>query len=176
MKGIQTGLSIDPANIFQALNRAKVQYLVVGGIAAISHGVPRTTLDVDLAVRLEVGNLRRFARVMKRLGFEPRVPADVTQLADPRTRRKWTQQKAMKVFSFIERQPPFRVVDVMVKPLRNFTQLYRERAEVMYRGVRLPLIPIRGLIKMKTGTGRPRDQEDIEYLRFADSVGTYEAR
>ncbi len=81
----------------------------------------------------------------------------------------------MNVFSFIERQPPFRVVDVMVNPLKNFAQLYRERAEVTHRGVKLPLVPMRELIRMKTGTGRLRDQEDIDYLRFADSVGTYEA-
>ena len=173
MKGVKTGVSIDPADIFRALNRAKVQYLVVGGIAAIYHGVPRTTLDVDIAVRLEVRNLKRFAGTMKRLGFEPRVPADVTRLANPSTRREWTRRKAMKVFSFIERRPPFRVVDVMVKPLERFAQLYRRRVEVIHRGVRLPLIPLDRLIKMKTGTGRLRDQEDVEYLRFADAVGTY---
>lgn len=82
----------------------------------------------------------------------------------------------MKVFSFIERQPPFRVVDVMVKPLRRFMQLYRRRAEVVHRGVKLPLIPVDQLIKMKTGTGRLRDREDVEYLRFADTVGTSRVR
>ena len=162
--------SIEPTDIFRALNLAKVRYLVVGGVAAIYHGVPRTTLDVDLAVRLEEGNLRRLAAAMKRIDFSTKVPADVTDLADSRKRRAWTQRKGMKVFSYIERKPPFRLVDVMVRPLQKFGRLYRQRAVVNYQGVSVPLIPVADLIRMKTGTGRLRDQEDVEYLRFAHRV------
>lgn len=157
----------DPTDIFQALNAARVQYMVVGGVAAIGYGTPRHTFDVDVAVRLEVANLQRFKRAMTRLGFVTRVPADVMALAEPRQRRVWTQCKGMKVFSYLERRPPFRVVDVMVKPFRDFTRLYRRRVTVRYGGARIPLVPITTLIRMKTGTGRLQDQEDVAYLRGA---------
>ncbi len=155
----------DPSDIFVALNRGGVQYLAIGGIAAIAHGVPRTTFDVDLAVRLETANLERLAAVMRRLEFEPRVPANVVRLADPKTRQMWTRQKMMKVFSFIERQAPFRVVDVMVRPLPRFEQLYSRRLQVRYGRVNVPVVPVEELIRMKSGTGRLRDQEDVEFLR-----------
>ena len=159
-------LPTEPTDIFAALNRARVRYLVVGGIAAIAHGVPRATFDVDVAVELETANLRRLAEAMRCLGFDPRVPADVAQLADPRIRRAWTRDKAMKVFSFIERTPPFRVVDVMVRPLAHFDELHRRRFKVVYRGIPMPILPLPALIRMKRAAGRPEDRQDVQWLQM----------
>ena len=44
-----TSAVFDPTDIFAALNRVKVKYLVVGGIAVVFYGVRRTTGDVDLS-------------------------------------------------------------------------------------------------------------------------------
>ena len=156
----------DPKDIFAALNQGRVRYLVVGGIAAVFYGVPRTTFDADIAVELEVKNLGRLDRVMKSLGFLPRVPAQVTGLADPATRSLWTRQKAMKVFSYMENRKPFRVLDVMVRPLTGFDRLYRGRTTVKYAGVAVPLIPVASLIKMKRKAGRVEDLRDVAFLEF----------
>ena len=40
-------------NLFKALEKHKVQYLLVGGLAMNLHGVPRTTMDVDLVLALD---------------------------------------------------------------------------------------------------------------------------
>ena len=156
----------DPKDIFAGLNRARVRYLVVGGIAAIFYGVPRTTFDADIAVELEVDNLERLDRVMKGLGFSPRVPTPVTGLADPATRSLWTRRKAMKVFSYIENRKPFRVLDIMVRPLTGFDRLYRARSTVRYEGVAVPLLPLAALIRMKRQAGRVEDLRDVEFLEF----------
>lgn len=155
---------LDPTDIFQALNKARVKYLVVGGVAAIFHGVLRTTFDLDLAVKLEVDNLHRLERAMRAIGFSTRVPVSVTGLADPSMRRTWVRQKGMKVFSFIEDSKPFRVVDVMVRPLKDFERRYQQRLRVAYQGLKVPVIPINALIQMKREAGRVQDREDVAYL------------
>lgn len=149
-----------------ALNRAPVRYLVVGGVAAIFHGVPRTTFDTDLAVDLDFENLKAFERVMNRLGFSAKAPVSITGLADPHLRRQWTQQKNMKVFSFAENRKPFRLVDVLVRPLKDFERLYRQRRVVQHQGVRVPLIPLSALMAMKRSAGRIQDLQDVEYLEL----------
>lgn len=159
-----------PLDILQGLNRARVKYLVIGGVAAIYHGVPRATFDLDLSVWLAPDNLKRLGAAMETMGFAPKAPAAVLGLASVRTRREWTRRKGMNVFAFEELKPPFRLVDVMVRPLRNFHHVYRRRVEVRDQGVTIPLMPIPQLIQTKTGTGRLKDQEDIEYLRFIQSV------
>ena len=60
--------------VFSALNKAKVRYLVVGGIAVNLYGIERATADIDLVVDLEGNNLNRFIAVMKELNFKPKIP------------------------------------------------------------------------------------------------------
>ena len=43
-------------NICELLNRHKVEYLVIGGIAVIAHGYPRSTGDVDFWYRPTIEN------------------------------------------------------------------------------------------------------------------------
>lgn len=43
------------------LNRAGIEYLVTGGLAAVAYGHPRLTLDVDLVIRLAPPALPTFA-------------------------------------------------------------------------------------------------------------------
>lgn len=83
---------------------------------------------------------------MDRMSFVPKAPVPVMGLANPFTRREWTQRKGMKVYAFEELKRPFRL------------------------GVTIPLMPIPELIRTKTGTGRQKDKEDIESLRFIQSV------
>ena len=159
-----------PLDILQALNRAEVKYLVIGGVAALYHGVPRATFDLDLSVWFATDNLKRVGAVMKAMSFAPKAPVDVTGLASGRIRREWTQRKGMKVFAFEELKPPFRLVDIMVKPLANFHEVYKRRIKVHDQGVTVPLMPIPELIRTKMRTGRAKDQDDIQYLRFIQSV------
>ncbi len=43
------------------LNRAGIEYMVTGGLAAVVYGHPRLTLDVDLVIRLTPPGARLFA-------------------------------------------------------------------------------------------------------------------
>ena len=157
--------NFDPTDIFAALNRARVRYLVVGGVAAVLYGVHRTTWDVDVSVQLTVANLKRLEHAFRRLGFERRVPAPITGLADPQTRRHWIVHKGMRVYSYIERAMPQRTVDVMVEPLSNFDELYRRRTIKRSGHVVIPLVPVETLLAMKRRAARPQDMLDVQDLR-----------
>jgi hypothetical protein len=143
----------------------RVRYLVVGGIAVILHGVNRFTWDVDLAVELTTDNLDRLTKALARIGFVPRVPAPVQGLADPATRKLWAEQKQMKVYPFVERRSPPRMIDVMVNPLPKFETIYRRRVVVHPHGVSVPLVPVDVLVKMKRKAGRPEDRLDVQALK-----------
>ena len=67
-------------SLFSALNKAKVRYLVVGGIAVNLYGIERATADIDLVVDLEENNLNRFIAVMKEKVGRPQDIADVFYL------------------------------------------------------------------------------------------------
>lgn len=50
--------------IFEKLNESHVDYIVVGGVALVLHGVVRLTADLDLMVYLESNNLSNFVNIM----------------------------------------------------------------------------------------------------------------
>ncbi len=85
--------------VFDALNRAGVRYLVVGGVAVVLHGHLRTTHDLDLVLELGAKNVREALRVFAALGFAPRAPVPLESFADPESRARWIREKSLVVFS-----------------------------------------------------------------------------
>lgn len=55
--------------VIEAFNKAKVEYLVVGGFAVNFHGYNRTTGDLDLWISNSPGNLEELNNAIDALGF-----------------------------------------------------------------------------------------------------------
>jgi hypothetical protein len=53
--------------ILELLNNHEVEYIVVGGVAAVIRGAPVTTFDLDAVVRLSDENAERLSRALKEL-------------------------------------------------------------------------------------------------------------
>ena len=53
--------------ILEVLNHHQVEYIVVGGVAAVIHGAPATTFDLDTLVRLNQANAERLAGALSQL-------------------------------------------------------------------------------------------------------------
>jgi hypothetical protein len=47
-------------HVIAVLERLEIPYMVVGGFAAITYGVPRSTVDVDIVVDMRAEHIRRF--------------------------------------------------------------------------------------------------------------------
>ena len=52
-------MELDLARLFAVLDRHKVAYVLIGGIAAVYHGSPFPTEDVDIAPQTDRANLAR---------------------------------------------------------------------------------------------------------------------
>ncbi len=150
--------------LFDALNRAHVRYVVVGGFATILHGHARLTADIDLVIDLSPAEARKALETLKRLGFRPRIPVDPLLFADPQIRRQWIEERGMRVFSLRDPANPMREVDLFVEHPIDFDELW-SRSEVIqltHTVVRIASIP--DLIALKRLAGRPQDLADIEAL------------
>ncbi len=53
--------------ILELLNNHEVEYIVVGGVAAVIQGAPVTTFDLDALVRLSDDNAERLSRALEDL-------------------------------------------------------------------------------------------------------------
>jgi hypothetical protein len=65
----QSVLTMTPSfrEILQVLNKYEVDYIVVGGVAAVIHGAPITTFDLDTLVRVNTVNAGRLLQALTAL-------------------------------------------------------------------------------------------------------------
>jgi len=68
--------------VFEALNRAHVRYVVVGGLATVLHGHARLTADIDLVIDLSPPEATKTLEALVDLGFRPRAPVDPLAFAE----------------------------------------------------------------------------------------------
>ena len=66
----------DPVRICQILNEERVEYVVVGGFAAVIHGSSLPTQDIDVLPARSMDNLDRLARALKRMKAQIRTAGD----------------------------------------------------------------------------------------------------
>jgi hypothetical protein len=56
-------------DVFASFQKQKVRYVIIGGIAAILHGVPRVTFDLDILIEASSENAQRLLDALKEAGF-----------------------------------------------------------------------------------------------------------
>ncbi|MEJ2745794.1 MAG: hypothetical protein P8123_08945 [bacterium] len=151
-------------SVFRKLNECQVRYVVAGGVAIVLHGVVRLTADLDIIVDFEQENIDRFARAMGDLGYRPKVPVKAEELGDPAKRENWVEQKGMQVFSFFHPQKQLELIDVFVKEIIPFAELYAEKSVVKAGDVSVPIVSIKHLKMLKEMAGRPQDLADVQSL------------
>lgn len=156
--------------LFRALQKHEVEYLVVGGIAINLHGVERATMDVDLVLAMDAGNLKRFLRVATELELKPSLPVKIESLCDAAQLDAWAREKNMVAFNLRPASKTAPTVDIIVQPRVSFATMYRNRVEKDSGGVRFKVASIDDLIVLKTGTGRNKDASDIVALNKVKQI------
>ena len=152
-------------SIVRALNDARVDYLVVGGLAVNLHGFVRLTRDVDLVIRLTPENAAKGLRALLNIGYQMQIPEKPEAFADAVTRERWRQEKNMivlKLWSDAHRRTP---VDIFVyEPFSFEVELSRATRVEFAPGLLVPVVALNTLLEMKRVAGRPQDLTDIKEL------------
>lgn len=161
--------SFRPARLLRELAEGGVDFVVIGGFAAITHGGVRLTNDLDIAYSGEPDNLERLGRVLVELDARLRgVPDDVPFVPDARTLRD------VRVLTL---QTAHGLVDVLAEPAGapDYARL-REAAQVVdLDGVEVRVAALDHLLAMKRAAGRPKDLADIAELQALRHLAEQEA-
>ena len=155
--------------IIKALNTAKVQYLIVGGLAVGAHGYDRLTVDVDLVIGMQPKNITRGLHALLAAGWKMSIPVTVEDFADPKLRESWRKEKDMIVLKLWSDVHPRTPVDVFVyEPFDFKKELSRAKWERVAGKIRAPIICYKTLLAMKRSAGRDKDLLDIKALKKLD--------
>jgi hypothetical protein len=143
------------------LTEAKVDFVIVGGVAVVLQASPRFTRDLDICYATTPENLERLGEVLLAIGAMLRgVEEDVPFVPDARTLRR------AQMLTLTTREGD---LDLLVDPLGSpdYAAL-RTRADRMdLEGVTVAVASVEDLIAMKRAAGRPQDLVDLESLEMA---------
>lgn len=150
--------------VFRALNKAQINYLVCGGAAVVMLGFSRLTIDLDLIVGLEKDNLGKLYDVLMKLGYKTSAPIKRGDFIDRKKLKRLEKDKNMKVVSFYNLEDPFKVIDIGVN-LPKIEQILKNKKNIQVDDLPIPVILIDDLIKMKEDLARPKDIIDAQNLK-----------
>ena len=147
-----------PSRILRELAAGGVEFVVIGGYAAIAHGSPRLTNDLDVSYSPETANLEALGRVL--LGLDARlrgVADDVPFVPDAASLRQ------VELLTLDTRHGP---LDLLAAPGGGpgWAALRRDAIEVDLDGVTVPVASLDHLRAMKRAAGRPQDLLDLTEL------------
>ncbi len=152
-------------DIIKLLAEKEIDFVLVGGLAVALQGYQRVTMDVDVVLAMDAGNLERFIAAARGAGLRPTISVPIESLARPELIEQWHREKGMLAFSLRGAEAQATVLDVLVKPVVPYAHLRRDALAVEMGTARVPVASIPHLIAMKTGTGRGKDQIDIDELQ-----------
>jgi predicted nucleotidyltransferase len=159
-------MELDFQSIFKELNKQKIDYLVVGGLAVNLYGVPRMTYDIDIMILLEAKNISKLTTQLTNWGYRPKVPINPMELADETKRNSWVQDKGMKAVNFYSDKLPIGEIDIVFDSPISYSELKSRVVMIEIGGAKIPTVSIHDLIKLKQESGRKQDIVDVEYLKM----------
>lgn len=155
-------------DLLSGLHQARARYAIAGGFAAVLHGVPRMTFDIDLVVDPSEENLRVLVQVLRTEGYRPRLPVALDALVDAETRRSWVEERNLIAFSLFHPERPMEEVDVLLVVPIPWTEIASSTVTRELEGVPAVVVGRATLRTMKLATGRAKDEADAELLSDED--------
>ncbi len=135
--------------VFASFHSHDVKYVVIGGIAAVLHGVPRATFDLDVLIEASMENVGRLLAALREAGFGTAAlttPEDVL---------------AHEITVFKDRVR----LDVLTRtPGITFVDAWSRRQTLSFGGQEFYILSVADLIAAKRAAGRPQDNEDVRVL------------
>ena len=85
--------------VFRFFNKAKVDYVVLGGVAAVLYGVHRTMMDLDILIEMTSSNIDKFWNILHKMGYRPKVAVTIEDFKKEENRKFWQKAKNMPFFA-----------------------------------------------------------------------------
>jgi hypothetical protein len=148
----------DPFPLLATLRRHDVEFIVIGIVAALAHGYPMTTRDLDVTPSREHGNVERLAGALRVLHAKLRTPGELVDFPI-----EASYIAAVDSWTLVTSHGE---LDILFAPegTQGYDDLRRDAVEVTL-GVPVFVASLRDVIRMKEASKRPKDIAQLPALR-----------
>lgn len=155
----------DFPELVRRLNARGVDYVVIGGMAAIVYGSPRLTQDLDICYATDAVNLQALGEVLVALDARLKgISEDVPFVADAAT---------LRGMSILTLTTNWGEVDLLAAPpgAPPYAALRRRASRANLGDTTVLVAALDDLLAMKRTAGRAKDLADVEELEAIRRLG-----
>jgi hypothetical protein len=147
----------DLSALLEALTKADIEFIVVGGLAAVAQGAPITTMDMDIVHRQSNDNIEKLLALLKKVDAIHRRPDD--KILEPQKQDLSGRGHAL----FTTRFGPLDVLAV-IEEGRGYEDLLPDTIEIKFRGHKVRMLSLKTLVELKKCSRDPRDHQRLPIL------------
>ncbi|MBN1362342.1 MAG: nucleotidyltransferase [Sedimentisphaerales bacterium] len=140
---------MDVEGLLRSLKEHKVRFVVIGATAFPVHGYSRATLDTDIFIEPTARNAERARNALRAFGYDM---TDVT-IDDLLTKKVLIRQYLVEsdIHPFVKGA--------------SFERVWANKVKSKFGQTFVWFASLDDLIQMKQAAGRPKDREDLKFLR-----------
>lgn len=150
--------SLDFLAIFRTLVQYRVDFIIVGGVSAVLHGVPITTFDLDLVHSRSSDNIGRLLSALQDLDAFYRGPGDRRLAPDSAALSSPGHQLLMTRFG------PLDLLGTIGTD-HGYEDLIERTTELSVGGLHLRVLNLETLIEIKEEVGHEKDKAVVPILK-----------
>ncbi len=147
----------DLSALLEGLVKADVEFILVGGLAAVVQGAPVTTMDVDIVHKRSSENIAKLFPFLKSIAAIYRRPDD--RVIEP----KKEDFSGMGHVLTTTRLGPLDVLAV-IEEGKTYEDLLEHTVEIEFRGHTIRVLDLKMMIQLKKNSKNPKDKQRIPVL------------
>lgn len=150
-----------PAEILAVLDRHEVEYVLIGGLAAILYGAPHLTTDADIVPAVGRSNLDRLSAALTELGARIRVKGEPEGIPFGHDGESLGRVQIWNLVTTLGD------LDITFTPngTQGYDDLRRDRRWVLVGDIQVPVASLADVIRSKEAADRERDRAILPVLR-----------
>ncbi len=149
---------LDLEKLIENLDKSNIKYILIGGMAAIAHGAPVFTFDLDIVHERSDDNLEKIKDLLISLDAYQRRPDDLKLKPDFDALRGTGHMLLSTQFG------PMDILGAIEKGL-GYDELIDNVIEIEFHGFKIHVLDLETLIELKKESTRPEDQHRLNILK-----------
>lgn len=141
----------------ESFSQQNIPYVIVGAAALVFHGIPRSTIDVDIIVPSRTEIIHKLFQAANKIGLtSPQKKIESLAAKPELLTGQW--------ITFEDRMGR-QLIDTFFETIEQFKKLYRNSVKRKHGKTFLRIASLSDIEKMKKESGRPIDLADLAIIR-----------